>query len=75
MLILWIRKKKTTEKTCPPENDDAAFQKHNEDMKRFRLTHPEILTAGSNNIDDIMTADGNILARVQKVKLTKNTQN
>ena len=72
MLILWIRKSKTGEQNCPQKNDQASFLKHAEDMKRFRLSHPEIETT---NPRDIMTADGNILAAVEKVKLTKHVQN
>ena len=72
MLILWIRKSKTGERTCPQKNDQDSFWKHNEDMKRFRLAHPKI---EATNSKDIMIADGNILATVQKVKLTKHAQN
>ena len=72
MLILWIRKSKTGERTCPQENDKDSFRKHDEDMKRFRLAHPKIEVTSSK---DIMTPDGNILATVQKVKLDKYAQN
>ena len=70
MLILWIRKK--GEQNCQQRNATEPFQKHNEDMKNFRLSHPKIEATDPR---DIMTADGNILAKVQGVKLTKNTQN
>ena len=72
MLILWIRKNKTGERTCPQKNDKESLEKHNEDMKRFRLTHPEI---EATNPKDIMTADGNVLAAVQNVKLNKHAKN
>lgn len=72
MLILWIRKNKTGERTCTPKNAKESFRKHNEDMKRFRLSHPEIEATSGR---DIMTADGNVLATVQNVKLNKHVQN
>ena len=72
MLILWIRKIKTGEQACPQKNDQDSFQRHNEDMKRLRQAHPEI---ASTNPRDIITADENVLATVQKVKLPKHAQN
>ena len=72
MLILWIRKKKADEQTCSKKNQKDSLQKHIEDMKRFSLNHPKIEVT---NPRDIMTADGNILAAVQKVKLAKHVQN
>ena len=53
MLILWIRKSKTGEQTCPQKNDKDSFQKHDEDMKKFRLAHPDIEAISPR---DIMTA-------------------
>jgi hypothetical protein len=72
MLILWIRKSKKGERNSQPEIGEGSFKKHNEDMKRFRIFHPEIEAINS---DDVITADGNILAAVKKVKLTKHIQN
>ena len=72
MLILWIRKSQTGEQTCHRKNGQTSFQKHDEDMKRFRLTHPRIESTGSM---DIMTTDGAILAPVQTVKLANHSQN
>ena len=72
MLILWIRKRKTGEPTSPKKYDKDSLRKHDEDMKMFRLSHPKI---EATNTADIMTADGNILAAVQNVKLTKHIQN
>jgi hypothetical protein len=72
MLILWIRKTKTGDQTCHQKNGQSSFQKHDENMKRFRLTHPRIKSTGSK---DIMTTDGAILAPVQTVKLASNSQN
>ena len=72
MLILWIRKRKTGEADCPQKDDKDAFQKHNEDMKRFYLSHP---TVEAISPGDIMTPDGDILAAMQNVKLIKHAQN
>jgi hypothetical protein len=72
MLILWIRRTKTGEQTSPPKNEKESFQKHNEDMKNFRLSHPE---TENINPKDIITPDGIILAPVHGVKLARNVQN
>ena len=72
MLILWIRRSKTDKQDSPPENGKEAFEKHNEDMKKFRLSHPEMETIDPK---DIITTDGAILAPVHGVKLAKNVQN
>lgn len=72
MLILWIRKGKTDGQTRPSKDDKESFRKHNEDMKRFCLSHPKIEAI---SVHDIMTADGNVLAAVQQVKLNKHAQN
>jgi hypothetical protein len=71
MLIIWIRKRKSDKRTCP-KNDPVSFQKHAEDMKKFSSGHPNIEAA---NPRDIMIANGDVLAAVQKVKLIKYTQN
>ena len=72
MLILWIHKRKTGEASCPQKYDEDAFQRHNEDMKRFYFSHPEIEAI---NPGDIITPDGEILAAMQSLKLNKHTQN
>lgn len=72
MIILWIRKRKTEEPSGLAKNDKEAFQKHDAVMKQFRLAHPD---ANILNARDIMTADGNLLAPVDKVKLTDHVQN
>ena len=72
MLILWIRKGNTGEKTNQTANDKASFLKHVKEMKNFCLSHPRMETTGHKNIK---TADGNILAAVQNVKLSKHAQN
>jgi len=72
MIILWIRKKKTEEKSGLAKDNKESFQKHDDIMKQFRLAHPD---ANVINAKDIMTADGNLLAPVEKVKLTEHVQN
>lgn len=72
MFILWLRKSKAGDPTCPPKNDPDSFTKHNEDMKSFRQAHPK--TVG-NNPKDMITPDGHILAAPFMVKLAQNTQN
>ena len=72
MLILWIRKSKTSEPKISNKNDKKSFQKHDEDMKKFRLSHPDMNIISAN---DILTTDGDILAPVHKVKLTEHAQN
>jgi len=71
MLIFFIRKNKTGERPCQPKNNKDYSQEHNEDMKRFRLSHPK----ESINANDIITVDGNILVTVKTTKLTKHSQN
>ena len=72
MLILWIRKGKTDKQNGSYKTNKKQFQKHDEDMKRFRLTHPDMNIMSSN---DMLTADGDILAPVNTVKLTEHVQN
>jgi hypothetical protein len=73
MLILWIRKNKASEPVCPPQKEDKkSFQKHDEEMKKFRLAHPKIEATSPG---DIVTKDGLILAPVHWVRLNKNIQN
>jgi hypothetical protein len=71
MLILFIRKNKKGERSRPKKNDKDSFKKHNEKMKKFRFSHPKAIAMDK----DIITADGNVLAMVQTVKLNKHTQN
>ena len=72
MLILWIRRNKTNKQNGPTKKEKESFRKHNEDMKKFRLSHPETETVNSG---DIIATDGSILAPVHGVKLSKNVQN
>jgi hypothetical protein len=74
MIILWVRKRKTEKQKHASKNDVDSFQKHDEIMKKFRLSHPEpevkITSAGN-----ILTSDGNLLAPIYKVRLGENVKN
>lgn len=72
MIILWIRKKKTEGQNGLARDSKESFQKHDDVMKQFRLDHTDTNVI---NAKDIITADGNLLAPVDKVKLTKHVQN
>lgn len=74
MIILWVRKRKTEKARDPSGNDRDTFRKHDEIMKKFRISHPEreVKIVAPK---DIMTASGNLLAPVDTVKLDKNKQN
>ena len=72
MIILWIRKKKDQQTEGPAKDSKESFQKHDEVMKQFRLEHPDTSVL---NAKDIVTADGNLLAPVDKVKLNEHIQN
>jgi hypothetical protein len=75
MIILWVRKRKDEEQKDTDKNDDREpFQKHDEIMKKFRISHPDrevkIVRAGN-----ILNAGGNPLAPVDTINLGKNRQN
>ncbi len=75
MIILWVRKRKDEERKDTDKNDDREpFQKHDEIMKKFRISHPDrdvkIVHAGN-----ILNTGGNLLAPVDPIKLDKNKQN
>jgi hypothetical protein len=75
MIILWIRKRKDEERKDTNKNGDRdSFRKHDEDMKKFRIAHPnrEVKIIHARNI---LNAGGNPLAPVDEVKLDKNKQN
>jgi len=72
MIILWIRKKRNEEQNVPDRKEKQPFQEHDDIMKKFRLAHPDANIVASK---DIITADGNLLAPIQKVKLTEHVQN
>jgi len=72
MIILWIRKKNTDEPTAIEKKEDQSFHKHDDIMKRFRFAHPDVNIVSTR---DILTAEGNLLAPIQQVKLTDHVQN
>jgi hypothetical protein len=71
MLILWITGKNRGQ---PPAVDAAkeAFRKHDEAVKTFRRTHPDLNIVSAR---DIVLADGDLLAPVSSVKLDGHAQN
>ena len=71
MLILLITPKSQQEPPAPFAGEDS-FQRHNEAMKRFRRAHPDL---NSISARDILTADGDLLAPVQGIRLDGNTRN
>jgi hypothetical protein len=77
MIILWVRKRKEEEeeqKGLPKSDDRESFQKHDEIMKKFRISHPDrdVKIVHASNI---LNAGGNLLAPVDAVRLDKNKQN
>jgi hypothetical protein len=72
MLIFWINKSKKNKDTGPWTSRKNDFSKHDEAMERFRQAHPDMNIINSK---DIITADGNILALVQNIKLNKYIKN
>ncbi len=74
MIILWVRKRKAEAQKDSSANDKETFQEHDEIMKKFRLAHPdrEVKIVAAK---DIISADGNLLAPVDPVKLDKNKNN
>lgn len=72
MIILWIRKKKTDELKEIVPREDRSFHQHDDIMKRFRLAHPDVNMVSAR---DILTTEGNVLAPIQRVKLTDHMQN
>ena len=72
MIILWIRKSKADAQNVNNKKDRHSFQEHDDIMKKFRLSHPDLSVIDA---EDIVTADGNYLAPIYDVKLTANIQN
>jgi hypothetical protein len=72
MIILWVRKKKAEKQKRSTKNEMDTFQKHDETMKKFRQSHPDVKIITPRNI---LTTDGNLLAPIYAVKIGKNTQN
>ncbi len=72
MIILWIQKMKKDSPHNKSKKDSISFQEHDDLMKQFRTTHPDLDIIGVN---DILTTDGNLLAPVQSIKLREHVQN
>lgn len=72
MIILWIRRvpKSSVDNKdlCDPKNLAA----HNEAMKQFRASHPDMNIIPAQ---DIMTTDGDLLAPVMGIRLAENSRN
>ena len=73
MIVLWIHKGNNDKSSqSNNENDKAAFQMHNESMRRFRLAHPRIEEAKAK---DLRIIDNQALAPLQKVAPCQYAQN
>jgi hypothetical protein len=72
MIILWIRKSKADSQNPKDKKERHTFQEHDEIMKKFRMSHPDLDFV---EVNDIVTPDGNCLAPVYDVKLSANIQN
>ena len=74
MIIFWIKKRKKNgdEDPGPWTSQKDSFHKHDQKMEKFRQAHPDMNIVSSK---DIMTADGDVWAPVQKVKLTEPMKN
>ena len=73
MIILWIHKGNNDKSSqSNNENDKAAFQMHDESMRKFRLAHPKVEETASK---DLRIIDNQALAPLQKVGLCQYAQN
>ncbi len=72
MIILWVRKSKKDKEKTSLKEEKQSFREHDEIMKKFRASHPEIEVIADK---DILTGDGNLLAPVHQVKLSQHAQN
>ena len=72
MIILWIRKSPKPAKQDKDLCDPATLAEHNEAMKRFRKDHPDLNIIPA---EDIVMADGDLLAPVIGIKLSDNLCN
>lgn len=71
MLILLITPRSKQEPPTPATGEDS-FRRHNEAMKQFRRAHPDLNIL---NARDILTADGDLLATVEGIRLDGNARN
>ena len=72
MIILWIRKNKAESQNTKDKKERHSFQAHDDIMKKFRVSHPDLSILDS---EDIIAANDNCLAPIYDVKLTANIQN
>ncbi len=72
MLIFWIKKRKKDDEKGPWTSQKDGAHKHDEAMKKFRLDHPEMDVVSSK---DIITADGDVWAPVQNIRITEHMKN
>ena len=72
MIILWIRKSQQPSKEDKNLCDPETLAKHNDSMKKFRESHPDLNIIPAN---DILMPDGNLLAPVIGIKLADNISN
>ena len=72
MIIIFVRKSKNGEASPTETTDKESVQKHNEEMKKFRLNHPKIKETAAK---EPVTAENLLLLPVTGVKLSKNSQN
>ena len=54
------------------ETDGDFFRKHDECMRRFRLAHPEVETAGASGV---RASDWLVFLPIKKVRLAKYSKN
>lgn len=72
MIILWIRKNKGEKHNLLDKGSTENFQEHDEIMKKFRFSHPDLAVT---NPRDIMTDDGMLLYPMNPIELWENIQN
>ncbi len=72
MFILWIRRSDKNKKDHRDLQQPENMKDHNEEMKQFRAAHHRIDMVPAR---DIVTADGDLLAPIQGVRLSPNISN
>ena len=73
MIILWVRKGNNDKSSrFNNENDKAAFQRHDESMRKFRLAHPRVAETAAK---DLSIVDNQALVPLQKLGPCQYAQN
>ena len=73
MIILWIRRGDNDKSSqANNENDKAAFQRHDESIRKFRLAHPKVEVTASK---DLRILDNQALVPLQKFGPYQYAQN